>query len=238
MSVTGPHTAFLLGVLAGALVAAAAAVWHVRALMRGERQLLRVVEERTAELEERTLQLQIANDLLHHLATIDELTNIANARRFRVVLAQEWQRARRARTPISLLMVDVDLFKPFNDTLGHQRGDDCLVGVAGVLRETASRADDLAARYGGEEFVLLLPHTPAEGARALAESVRAGVEALQVPHPASPIGPYVTVSVGVATADPTEGNAVEDLVGAADRALYAAKQAGRNRWVGPATSRK
>lgn len=233
MPFSGPLALVLLGALFGALAAAAVGAWRMRALMTAERRLLRVVDERTAELEERTLQLQIANDLLQHLATIDELTNIANARRFRVVLAQEWQRARRARAPMSLLMVDVDLFKRFNDTLGHQRGDDCLVSVAGVLRQTASRTSDLAARYGGEEFALLLPHTHADGATALAETVRAGVESLRIPHPDSEVGPYVTVSIGIATADPTEGNAAADLIGAADRALYEAKHAGRNRWAGP-----
>lgn len=222
-----------LGALGGALLAAAVAAWRMRELREAGQRLIRLVEARTAELAERTQQLQVANDLLQYLATIDDLTSIANARRFRVVLAQEWQRARRARAPISLLMVDVDLFKRFNDTLGHQRGDECLVRVAGVLRETTSRAGDLAARYGGEEFVLLLPDTPADGARGLAEAVRAGVEALGIPHPDSAIGPYVTVSVGVATADPTAGNAAADLIGAADRALYAAKNDGRNRWAGP-----
>ena len=131
------------------------------------------------------------------------------------------------------MLVDVDLFKRFNDALGHQRGDECLVRVAGVLRETASRAGDLAARYGGEEFALLLPQTPAGGARAVAETVRAGVEALRIPHPDSAISPYVIVSVGIGTADPTAGNVAADLIGAADRALYAAKNEGRNRWADP-----
>jgi two-component system chemotaxis family response regulator WspR len=226
----------LAGAAAGAILASLLAAWHIRSLRAGEQRLLALVDERTADLEERKRQLQVANELLQHLATIDDLTNLANARRFKVVLAREWQCARRAQQSISLLMIDVDLFKRFNDALGHQRGDECLVRVAGVLRQTASRANDLAARYGGEEFVLLLPHTHADGARGIAEAVRAGVEALKIPHPDSSASQYVTVSVGIATAAPTpDGNATDDLVGAADRALYDAKNAGRNRCAGPLT---
>ena len=190
-----------------------------------------MVAHRTWELSERTQQLHIANTLLEELATIDGLTNVANRRRLDLYLQQEWQRATRAQTTISMLLLDVDDFKRFNDTYGHQAGDDCLRAVADVLRALALRGADLPARFGGEEFAVVLPETPADGARVVADSIREAIAALAIPHPDSTVAGHVTVSVGVASAQPGQGATTAGLIAACDRALYRAKQMGRNRTV-------
>ena len=210
--------------LAGSLYA-----WRVHQLKANEKRLTRLVFERTTELSERTEQLEIANSKLEKLATLDGLTNMANRRRFTEFLAQEWQRSRRTQTPLSLLMMDVDYFKFYNDTYGHQGGDECLQQVAAVLRETAHRSTDLAARYGGEEFVVVLTDTDKEGALVVAETIRAQVEALKILHNASKVNPYVTLSIGVATIIPDRKTDTNDLIAAADHSLYRAKENGRNR---------
>ena len=171
---------------------------------------------------------------LARMATLDGLTNLHNRRCFDETLVREWRRCARAELPLSLLLVDVDRFKALNDSQGHQRGDDCLRAVAAVLGSTIRRASDLAARYGGEEFVLLLPETDGPGAEAVAERVRAEVEALALAHPAGGIGAVITVSVGSSTRWPVPGaeeTGPPELVRFADDALYKAKQTGRNRAV-------
>ncbi len=195
---------------------------RVRRLEQREVELQRLVAERTAELAER-------NDDLRRLATQDGLTEIANHRRFKEVLGQEWRRARRYGEPLSLLLVDVDRFKQYNDTYGHPAGDECLRRVAAALRETVRRPFDFVARYGGEEFAVLLPETDLLGARAVAERLRGDVQALGIEHGASDVGPSVTISAGVAMARGGVGASPEELLGAADAALYRAKHAGRNR---------
>lgn len=170
-----------------------------------------------------------SEDALQRAAMVDPLTRIANRRHFDAFLDKEWQRAIRSCQPLSLLVLDVDHFKQYNDTLGHAAGDVSLQKVAQALQEHALRPTDLAARYGGEEFVLLLADTPREGATLLAEHIRAAVEALEVPNPRSPTSPWLTVSVGVATIVPTQLDQIEHLFVCADRAMYAAKAAGRNR---------
>lgn len=199
-------------------------VLRIRQLKRSEERLQAVVAARTAEL-------QTAHDRLQALATLDGLTNIANHRRFKEFLAQEWQRTQRTRTPLSLLMIDVDFFKFYNDAYGHQAGDECLKRVAVALAETVQRGTDLAARYGGEEFVVVLTDTGLEGAAIVAETIRARVEAMEIPHSASKVHKVVTVSVGIATrvGDPDIGP--DGLIAAADAALYRAKRMGRNRYV-------
>jgi two-component system chemotaxis family response regulator WspR len=147
------------------------------------------------------------------------------------VVRQEWKRAARDNASLSLLFCDIDHFKLFNDTYGHQAGDDCLVRVAQAVEDTLNRPADLAARYGGEEFVGLLVDTDSEGARLLAERVRARVEALDIEHSSSDVSPVLTVSLGSASTVPRGAMRPEDLVDLADRALYAAKQRGRNRVV-------
>ncbi|HVN77354.1 MAG TPA: diguanylate cyclase [Thermoanaerobaculaceae bacterium] len=197
------------------------------ALLR-TRRIRRRNEELEATVRERTHQLAEANQALERLATTDGLTGIANHRVFQAKLGREWARAGRDGTSLSLLMIDIDAFKAYNDALGHQAGDSCLRRVAQAVASHAARAGDLAARYGGEEFAVLLTGTDAEGARVVAEKVRAAVERLAVPHPASPVAAWVTVSVGVATMVPAVDGEPAVLVAAADRGLYAAKHAGRN----------
>ncbi|GAB3416409.1 diguanylate cyclase [Massilia agilis] len=167
-------------------------------------------------------------------AMADPLTLIPNRRQFDRFLEKEWQRALRSGAPLSLLMLDVDHFKLYNDTLGHAAGDACLQQVAGVLQRHAARATDLAARYGGEEFVLLFGETPAEAAARLAEAVRADVESLHISNPRSPTSNWVTVSIGVASVLPSRHASLCGLLLAADRRLYEAKRAGRNRVVATA----
>jgi len=165
---------------------------------------------------------------LRSLAGLDALTGIANRRTFNDILASEWRRAMRARNPVSLLIVDIDHFKQFNDSLGHQRGDECLRAVAEAMANVASRAGDLPARYGGEEFAIVLPATDRAGAALIAENVRAAIEHREIQHPLSSVGPHVTVSIGAATVAPVMTDRVEKLVCFADVALYRAKEGGRN----------
>jgi diguanylate cyclase (GGDEF)-like protein/PAS domain S-box-containing protein len=170
-----------------------------------------------------------SEDALQRAAMLDPLTRIANRRNFDAFLEKEWQRAIRNAQPLSLVALDVDHFKLYNDTLGHVAGDACLQKVAQALEAHALRPTDLAARYGGEEFVLLFAETPMEAAARLAEAIRTTVEALQLPNPRSPTSPWITVSVGVATIVPSQLDTIEQLFVCADRAMYAAKSAGRNR---------
>ncbi len=180
-------------------------------------------------LEEANERLRQANQRLERLSHTDGLTGIANRRHFDEVLAVEWRRAERAGTPLSVVMLDLDCFKAFNDGLGHQRGDDCLRDVARALRGAVRRAGDLVARYGGEEFVVLLPAMDLRRAEQFAERLRARVEALRVPHPTSTVATVVTASLGVASAVPHRDSGPAVLLAAADDALYRAKRAGRNR---------
>lgn len=160
----------------------------------------------------------------------DGLTGVANRRHFDVAIDKELRRAKRNGSPLSLLMIDIDHFKSFNDHYGHQRGDECLVRVASALSGMLQRAADLIARYGGEEFVLILPDTNEEQAAQMAQAIRARVIALGIPHAASSLElKQVTVSIGAATRTPTHPAEAQELIGAADRALYDAKRAGRNR---------
>jgi diguanylate cyclase (GGDEF)-like protein/PAS domain S-box-containing protein len=164
---------------------------------------------------------------LEDLAGRDALTAIANRRTFDRKLDEEWRRAMRHETPLSLLLIDVDYFKQFNDAHGHSKGDECLKLVARCVHAMALRGGDVAARIRGEEYALILPHTPNEDAMLLAERLRQTVEAMRIQHSASPISRYVTVSVGVMTTQP--GMDIHEFVTMADIALYAAKKNGRNR---------
>jgi diguanylate cyclase (GGDEF)-like protein/PAS domain S-box-containing protein len=170
-----------------------------------------------------------SEDALQRAAMLDPVTKIANRRQFDAFLDKEWQRAVRNAQPLSLVVLDVDHFKQYNDTFGHAAGDACLQKVAQALQEHAMRPTDLAARYGGEEFVLLFAETPAENAARLAEMIRAAVEALKMPNPRSTASRWLTVSVGVATIVPSQLDQIENLFVCADRAMYAAKAGGRNR---------
>jgi diguanylate cyclase (GGDEF)-like protein len=170
------------------------------------------------------------NERLSTMAAVDGLTGIANRRHFDETLEMEWQRAARQRTPLGLLMIDVDYFKRYNDALGHPAGDACLKAIAAATGASMRRAGDLAARYGGEEFVVLLPGADADGGLAVARHLRDRVHALAIPHP-NGVADRVTVSIGVASLVPTAAKAPEVLLAAADGALYAAKEGGRDRAV-------
>ena len=177
----------------------------------------------------RTEELRVANEHLSRLSLSDPLTALGNRRRLDEVLDAEWRRALRAQTPLAVVICDIDSFKAYNDSLGHLQGDRCLVAVAEVIRGCANRAGDFVARYGGEEFVILLPESGHEGAMAFAEALRSAIEQRAIPHPASPVGPVITVSLGVAAAVPKANGIPESLLADADAALYRAKQEGRNR---------
>jgi diguanylate cyclase (GGDEF)-like protein len=189
------------------------------------------MDQKNRELTEMRRQLEHRNRDLERISALDTLTQIANRRRFDAALRQEWRRSARDEAPLSLVFCDIDYFKRFNDTYGHQAGDECLVRVAQAMEESLNRPADLVARYGGEEFIALLVDTGTEGARMLAERMRSRVEGLHVEHRASGAGPYLTVSLGVASVVPRPAVRPEDLVDLADRALYAAKEGGRNRVV-------
>lgn len=182
------------------------------------------------------LRLKQLTDALRHAALVDALTGVANRRRFDEQLQSESERAQRSGEPLSLLMIDVDYFKRFNDCYGHPAGDDCLREVALELQQLVRRPADQLARYGGEEFTMLLPQTDLAGATHLAERVVETVAALDILHADSPLGGRVSVSVGVACAGRTVDTAgtpmnAAALLATADRALYAAKAAGRGRVV-------
>jgi diguanylate cyclase (GGDEF)-like protein len=192
---------------------------RTRQLIAHRRELQELVEQRTAELENANAQLQ-------HLSATDSLTGTANRRRFDEALDAEWRRAIRNGTELSLLMIDVDQFKQYNDDFGHQQGDVCLRQIASALGVAARRAGDIAARYGGDEFAVILPASAIEHASAIAENARHEVEQLGIRCKS---GLQVTVSIGVATLKPVEGAEVDALVARADEALYRAKDAGGNR---------
>jgi diguanylate cyclase (GGDEF)-like protein len=176
----------------------------------------------------RSQRLQFAQSLvLTRLLSVDAMTGIANRRRFDETLQREWRRCARTGAPVSLLMLDVDYFKAYNDHYGHQQGDDCLRRVAQILFETAGRPGDLVARYGGEEFVCLLPEIDEAGAVAVADKLAAAIRQARIAHPRSPLRPLVTVSIGAATARDLSARP-EQLVACADQLLYAAKRGGRD----------
>ncbi len=172
-----------------------------------------------------------AEEALRKLSYIDTVTEIANRRGFEDCIAREWRRMKRNEFPISIIMVDIDFFKGYNDYYGHQKGDRCLKSIAHAITSGLRRPGDLAARYGGEEFAIVLPETDLEGGVCVSESIRSHVEALGIPHPESKVGDFLTISLGVAGAIPLRGTSPNGLVAVADKALYQAKRKGRNRVV-------
>ena len=177
-------------------------------------------------------KLEELNRKLSEAANIDGLTQIANRRAFDTQLLKEWSRLKRSQNCLSLVLIDIDYFKKYNDHYGHSAGDDCLKQVASALKSAVLRPVDLAARYGGEEFVLLLPETPLEGALAVAQRAAEAVAELRLAHHKSDVSDYVTISQGAACIAPVEDLTPIDLINLADKALYMSKEQGRNRYTG------
>lgn len=172
-----------------------------------------------------------AEEQLKLFASMDGLTGIANRRHFDDTLDLEWRRAMRSAKPLSLIIIDVDYFKNYNDIYGHLAGDSCLQNIAHMIRDSLRRAGNFAARYGGEEFVVILPDTNVEGAYLFAESLRKKIEDMNIEHNDSKAGKNVTISLGVSTTVPNKNSTHDELISLADKALYKAKQGGRNRVV-------
>ncbi len=185
-------------------------------------------KEYLRELSETARRLYKENRSLEKLSILDSLTGLHNRRYFDVTLNKEFQRARRNGATLSLLMIDIDAFKAYNDHYGHPAGDECLKRIAGVFRKIVNRSNDLVARYGGEEFAIILPDTPLTGATGVAEALRREVATLRIHHGVSRISEVVTISVGVAAMAPQAGDQPNNLITAADQALYQSKAAGRN----------
>lgn len=179
---------------------------------------LLVLNERLAEM----------NRELERLTVTDSLTGLSNRRFFNEFLSREWLRGQRSQHPFSVIMIDIDHFKKYNDCYGHLEGDICLQKIAWALQDTLCRAGDVLARYGGEEFVAILPHTDMHGAMELATAFHARIHELAIPHGESPVASIVTISVGIASVIPTQEISPSQVVAMADEALYLAKQAGRN----------
>jgi diguanylate cyclase (GGDEF)-like protein len=177
------------------------------------------------------LRMKRKSDLLEQLASLDGLTEIPNRRSFDENLRREWNRARRSASTLSLVMMDVDYFKQYNDNYGHGAGDECLKQLANALTGAINRPSDFIARYGGEEFCAILPETDREGARKIAESFRLAVADLAMAHDYSEVSQQVTISVGTATTTVSEAHAADALLKLADDQLYSAKMQGRNRTV-------
>lgn len=202
------------------------------------RRLSKRLQEQNAllqkEIHERKIvqaALEKANQELKRLATLDGLTQVANRRRFDEYLLQEWRRLKREQCYLSLIMCDVDYFKCFNDTYGHQAGDDCLRKVAQAIGTNVKRPADLVARYGGEEFAIILPNTHPDGAIVIAQYMHEAIYQLQILNLHSSVSQYVTLSIGVSGIIPNGNHTPEDLIAVVDKALYQAKQQGRNQTV-------
>ena len=214
---------WLLWVLAAGAVILASVIWIARRFYRVNWRLRQQLEEN------RRLQ-----DELRALTITDSVTGLHNRRHFDIVCATEFERARRDHRPLTVLFIDIDYFKAYNDYHGHRAGDDCLAAVGKAVGQSLQRPADLAARYGGDEFVVLLPDTDTDGALDVAQRVLAAMAELDIPHGASPFG-RVTLSIGVAQPVYRPNHTSQELLEHADRALYAAKQAGRNRVMAAST---
>jgi diguanylate cyclase (GGDEF)-like protein len=202
-------------------------------IIRGE--LEQRVNERTEKLAQTNTKLELevqqrrrAQQFLRRLAMLDPLTDIANRRSFDAALPSYWQRARKKGTPLALILVDMDLFKQFNNTYGYQAGDLCLKKIAQTLAECTRSDEERIARFGGEQFAVILPDSDSDTAQPLAEKIRQNVEALQIPHNGEGAKGMVTVSIGIASMQPTQDNHFEQLIARANQALYLAKKHGRN----------
>jgi len=220
------QTWWFIGLVLVGLALTALGVYRiaVRQSRLREHRLESLVNQRTRELRRALVKVE-------RISRMDGLTGVANRRYFEERLARLWSDALEVRSPISVIMLDIDRFKHYNDSAGHQAGDDCLRKVAAALESGVVREDDLVARYGGEEFVVLLPATDQVAALAVAERIRSAIAELRIPHPDSDVAQVVTISLGVATARTGNIDSPQELIERADRALYRAKRSGRNRIV-------
>ena len=174
------------------------------------------------------LNLKRKQELLEKYAFIDALTEIPNRRRFDEILEKEWNRAIRSHAPLSLVMIDIDYFKHYNDTYGHGMGDDCLRKVAATLKESLRRGSDFVARYGGEEFMTILPDTAGDAAMEICRHIADNIRTLAIEHKSSGIGQCITVSMGGVTLHPNGGTSIDKFIETADKKMYEAKASGRN----------
>lgn len=182
------------------------------------------------ELKKKIEELKITNEKLENMATRDHLTGLYNRQEFERVLKKEWRYAIRESEPIALVMIDIDNFKDFNDHYGHLAGDNCLQDISKSMQNSLKRPRDFIARFGGEEFVVILQGTDAKGAKHTAEKIRKNVYELQIPHKYSNVEDYITISLGIAQTDEVELFIFEEVLDAADQALYDAKESGKNKY--------
>ena len=197
-------------------------------VLEAKMKAMQRISEMRYQLIEASSQLQAANVELKQLVNVDGLTGLSNRRYLDELLAREIARAMRHQQPLTVILCDIDYFKAFNDHYGHLHGDDCLKQVGGVLKNICKRPTDLAARYGGEEFAVVLSDCGQKSAMQMAEALRQAVEARSIKHEYSPTAQVVTMSLGVCTQIPVQGDTAEHLLKKADEALYTAKHAGRN----------
>lgn len=235
-SIVARH-AYMIGSISEMIIFALALGYRYRLIqdekLAAERTLTIYEKEQRADLEriveERTLQLQNANAQLTLISFTDSLTGIANRRFFDDALAKEWNRMHRASQPLSVIMCDIDFFKSYNDSFGHQAGDACLQKIAQSLAYAVKRSSDVVARFGGEEFAIILPDTNAETAVKLCKLIQRDIAALKIPTPDHIELAYLTLSFGVSSRQPKEGETSSTLIAEADKALYQSKQQGRDR---------
>ena len=219
---------FFFGVLGGAIIG----YWRKRATLLSA-EVLNYQYSLEAMINKKTKELELKNKELKTLSFTDSLTGLNNRRRFDYVLEKEWDNIQENKKPLSLIMFDIDRFKQYNDTYGHQKGDECLQRIAHLLHKQVTRANDLVVRYGGEEFCIILPHTHYKDAIIIAEDIRKSIERLHIFHSSSNISSVVTVSIGVSTIQNTKRyKNCSKLIKTADNALYLAKDYGRNRVEG------
>ncbi len=218
----------LTGLLLGALVGIGFVIKKFRTHSSKSNAIAKETSISNARLAQEMKIRQLAEENLVKLTYTDALTDIANRRKFNEKINKEWERALRSHSPLSVIMLDIDYFKDYNDNYGHQTGDNALIMVAQILKQSHLRSSDLVARYGGEEFVILLPDTDLIGALQVAETVRSKIEQSEIIHDYSKVANVITVSAGVSTMVPTPSDDMNALVKYADQSLYAAKESGRN----------
>ncbi|MDQ7049848.1 MAG: GGDEF domain-containing protein [Enterobacterales bacterium] len=238
LDIAPPLILLIMPSLVGASAGFTLALWReknrilVSQLLHHQTDLNETIKLKTLELEEK-------NKTLRMLSVTDSLTGLANRRLFDMTIQKEWNRSVRTNENLSLIMCDVDMFKQFNDTYGHQLGDNCLKLISEVLKAFSKRGGDIAVRYGGEEFCLILPNTELKHAYKIAQAINVAIENKHIPHKTSTVSEFVTASFGVSSSQMTEQVAdYQQLIVTADQALYMAKEAGRNQVDSVANIRK